>query len=84
MKERPLQRGEAELRAARACLNWELALYERPDSALPSAAGGQGSRTDEASLKVDVVLLPTSRSNQCDFDLYSFPGECSGAIEYDC
>lgn len=44
----------------------------------------QRSRTDEASLKVDVVLLPTSRSNQCDFDLYSFPGECSGAIEYDC
>jgi hypothetical protein len=42
------------------------------------------SRTDDASLKVDVVLLPTSKSSQYDFDLYSFPGECAGAIEYDC
>ena len=44
----------------------------------------QRSRTDEVSLKVDTVLLPTSGSSQYDFDLYRFPGEYSAAVEYDC
>ena len=44
----------------------------------------QRSRTDEVSVEVDAVLLPTNKSSQHDFDLYRFPGECSVAIEYDC
>lgn len=45
---------------------------------------GQPSQSDEASFKVDTVLLPTNKSSQCDFGLYSFPGECAVASEYDC
>jgi hypothetical protein len=41
-------------------------------------------RTEEASFKVDTVLLPTNKSSLYDFDLYRFPGVCSLALEYDC
>ncbi len=34
----------------------------------------QRSGTDEASSKVDTVLLPMRQSSQFDIDLYSFPG----------
>jgi len=44
----------------------------------------QRNGTDESSLKVDTLLLQTSRSSQYEFDLYPFPGERSVALEYDC
>ena len=44
----------------------------------------QPCRTDEASFKVDTVLLPTNKGSQYDCDLYRFPGEYAEAVEYDC
>lgn len=44
---------------------------------------GRHSNTKEAPLKVDTVLLPTSRS-QNDLDFYRFPGEYFATVEYDC
>ena len=44
----------------------------------------QQRQTDKASLKVDTVLLPTSKSSQFGLDFYRFPGECFATVEYDC
>lgn len=42
------------------------------------------SRTGEASVKVDTVLLPTNKSNQHSSDSYCFPAEPPAGLEYDC
>ena len=44
----------------------------------------QQRQSDKASLKVDTVLLPTSKSSQFDLDFYRFLGECFATVEYDC
>jgi len=44
----------------------------------------QQNRPEEASSKIDTVLLPINKRSECDYDLYRFPGECAPAIEYDC
>ena len=42
------------------------------------------SRVDEASFKVDTVLLPNRKEGLYDLDLYRLPEECATAVEYDC
>ena len=44
----------------------------------------QQRQTDKTSLKVDTVLLPTSKSSQFGLDFCRFPGECFATVEYDC
>jgi hypothetical protein len=41
-------------------------------------------RTDEASLRVDTVLLPINKSGEYEYDLFRFPEESCMALDYDC